>query len=207
MASTSFVAGFRRHCGHAPHSRRGKITTCRGSVPSEDRRVVSSTAAVTLPVAIGVPVAQISPYYYSYQAYAQQSAFDSSETTVEAIAARVVDKLRGGNPAAAMASPAEPSRALQSRTTSISIVGQKCVACHSGPNGKAGLSLTNLAVLDCSTRLKAVRAVLSERMPKDGPRLTPEEAGKVLEELSARPGRLNPHSGPCFRVLLFCEGV
>jgi hypothetical protein len=43
--------------------------------------------------------------------------------------------------------------------------------------------LENLPALDSVTRLKAIRAVLSEKMPKGGPRLTPEQAGQILEEL------------------------
>jgi hypothetical protein len=144
--------------------------------------VESSTVVVLAPVAIGVPVAQAAPYYYSYQAYAPQASFEPGEATVEAIATRVVDKLRGPNSSPPQGAPSQP---LGLRPTAVSLVQQKCAACHSGPQAKAGLRLDNLTSLDCGVRLKAIRAVLAEKMPKDGPRLTPEEAGKVLEELSA----------------------
>ena len=54
----------------------------------------------------------------------------------------------------------------------------------SGAAPKANLSLENISGLDCQTRLKAVRAVLSEKMPKGGQRLSPEDAGRILEELT-----------------------
>jgi hypothetical protein len=144
--------------------------------------VESSTVVVSAPVAIGVPVAQAAPYYYSYQAYAPQTSYEPGEATVEAIAARVVEKLRGPNSTPPQGAPSQP---LGLRPTAVSLVQQKCAVCHSGPQAKAGLRLDNLTSLDCAVRLKAIRAVLAEKMPKDGPRLTPEEAGKVLEELSA----------------------
>jgi hypothetical protein len=140
-------------------------------------------------VSAGVPVAEVAPYYYSYQAAAPQpAAFDVSEAAVDEIAARVVEKLRspsGGG--AAAAGPASAPHASDRTATSplpISLVAGKCARCHGGSAPRGNLSLDNLATLDCETRLKAVRAVLSEKMPKGGPPLSPEEAGKVLEELA-----------------------
>ncbi len=168
----------------------GMIRSANAACRVKTVAVESSTVAVSLPVAIGVPVAQAAPYYYSYQAYAPQASYEPGEATVEAIAARVVEKLRLAPTGAAlptMSSPdaASPPQAPSLKSQALSLVQQKCAACHSGSQANAGLRLDNLAALDCSARLKAIRAVLAEKMPKDGPRLTPEEAGKVLEELSA----------------------
>jgi mono/diheme cytochrome c family protein len=122
-------------------------------------------------------VAEAAPYYYSYQAFAPQSApLAANDATVEAIAARVAEKLRPPSTGAAAATSQPPPPET--------LVAQKCAKCHGGSEPKGNLSLENLGLLDCNTRLRAVRAVLSEKMPKGGPRLTPEEAGKVLDELT-----------------------
>lgn len=160
----------------------------------EHKAAKTNVVAVPVAVSLGVPVAEVAPYYYSYQAAAPQSPERvASDAAIEEIAARVVEKLR--SPSAGGLAAASPASAPQSngvprssdpplgRLRGGSVVADKCMRCHSGSEPKAGLSLENLATLNCETRLKAVRAVLSERMPKGGPPLTPEEAGKVLEEL------------------------
>jgi mono/diheme cytochrome c family protein len=145
--------------------------------------VAANVVAVPVAVAIGVPVAEVAPYYYSYQATAAQpSPLAANDAAVEAIAARVVEKLRSPNGgSAAAAGPASAPAAL-------TLVAQKCAKCHGGSEPKGNLSLENLGLLDCATRLRAVRAVLSEKMPKGGPRLTADEAGKVLDELTRGSG-------------------
>ncbi len=148
--------------------------------------VASTFVAVPLSVTVGVPVAQVAPYYYSYQATAALSATsDSSDAAIDAIAAKVVAKLRQVEPhigASAESAALTPPRPRAS--AAVMLVGQKCAVCHSGAAPKANLSLESISGLDCQTRLKAVRAVLSEKMPKGGPRLSPEEAGRILEELT-----------------------
>lgn len=136
----------------------------------------SAVAPVPLAVAIGVPVAEVTPYYYSYSAYApsQPPAVD-----IDALATKLAEKL-AAKPSGAGAMPAPQSAKLPAS----SLVAQKCAQCHSGPEPKGKLSLENPAALDCPTRLKAIRAILSEKMPQGGPRLTPDEAGKLLEELA-----------------------
>src|ERR1700722_7494125 len=57
--------------------------------------VAANVVAVPVAVSVGVPVAEAAPYYYSYQAFVPQSAaLAANDVTVEAIAARVVEKLR-----------------------------------------------------------------------------------------------------------------
>jgi hypothetical protein len=160
----------------------------------ESKAAAANVVAVPVAVSLGVPVAEVAPYYYSYQAVAPQSAERvASDAAIEEIAARVAEKLR--SPSAGGLAAAGPASAPHSnepphlndpplgRLPGGSLVAEKCARCHSGSEPKAGLSLENLAALNCETRLKAVRAVLSEKMPKGGPPLTAEEAGKVLEEL------------------------
>jgi hypothetical protein len=150
----------------------------------QTRTVAANVVAVPLAVTVGVPVAQVAPYYYSYQATAGSAVSDSSDAV---IAAKVVSKLRQGAAPAAL-SESSPSAARAPSATpappQATLVSQKCAICHSGSAPKANLSLENISRLDCVARLKAVRAVLTEKMPKGGPRLTPEEAGKILEELT-----------------------
>jgi hypothetical protein len=136
--------------------------------------VAAEIVAVPVAVSIGVPVAAAAPYYYSYQQFAPQT----QSVDVEAIAARVVEKLRVAEGPRALDTPNTPT------PMPATMLVQKCLKCHAGANPKGGLSLENLAALSCEIRLKAVRAVLAEKMPKGGPRLTPEEAGRVLEELT-----------------------
>ncbi|HKD36502.1 MAG TPA: hypothetical protein VKB78_06865 [Pirellulales bacterium] len=153
--------------------------------------VAANVVAVPVAVSVGVPVAEVAPYYYSYQAAAPQpAAVAVSETAIDEIAARVVEKLRSPSVgSAAAAGPASAPRSAPQMATSlppISIVAEKCAKCHGGSAPKADLSFENLAALDCESRLKAVRAVLSQKMPKGGPPLSAEEAGKLLEELVGR---------------------
>jgi len=155
---------------------------CQAGCKVKTRVVVSDVVAVPVAVSVGVPVAVVAPYYYSYQQYAPAT----QPVDVEAIAARVVEKLRESQPApkpaTAAAAPSPPAEAPLAPPASL--VSQRCVQCHGGPAPKGSLSLESLATLSCEQKLKAVRAVLSEKMPKTGPRLTPDEAGQILEELT-----------------------
>ncbi|HEV2968602.1 MAG TPA: hypothetical protein VGY55_01355, partial [Pirellulales bacterium] len=135
--------------------------------------IVTNVVAVPVAVAVGVPVAEAAPYYYSYQAVAPQPMpLGRNDAEIEAIAAKVVEKLREPNAIASSAPVPATTQPQPSRSIAASsLVAQKCAACHSGSAPKANLSLENIGALNCDTRLKAVRAVLSEKMPKGGPRL------------------------------------
>ncbi len=146
------------------------------------RTVVAEVVAVPVAVSIGVPVAAVAPYYYSYQQFAPSQVVD-----VESIASRVVEKLRQEQTETPPATKRSGSTDLKPQVSSLKpLVAQRCIQCHGGADPKAGLSLENLPALACEQKLKAVRAVLSEKMPKKGPRLTSEEAGRILEELTAQ---------------------
>lgn len=162
--------------------------------------VAEATAVVVTPVpvavAVGVPVAEATPYYYSYSAYAYTPPIAAID--VDALAAKLAEKLAtttsggGGNsqpnpPAPNPPAPNSPTPPNPpTKTASDSIVAQKCAICHSGASPKGALSLENLSALDCTIRLKAIRAVLSEKMPQGATKLTAEEAGRVLEELAGQ---------------------
>ncbi len=141
---------------------------------------VSSVAVAPVPlaVAIGVPVAEVTPYYYSYSAYSAYTQPQPPAMDLDVLAAKLAEKLAATKSGAGVASSPQPSK-----LSPPSLIATKCAQCHSGPEPKGKLSLENPAALDCPTRLKAIRAILSEKMPQGGPRLTPDEAGKLLEEL------------------------
>ena len=155
-----------------------------------------AVAAVPLAVSVGVPVAEVTPYYYSYSAYSPYAPTPTID--VDTLATKLAAKLAaGGNgnnsppnnnppnngPPNSGPQPAPPNPITPAKLAPQSPVAQKCAQCHSGAEPKGKLSFENPAALDCPTRLKAIRAVLSEKMPQGGPKLTPDEAGKVLEEL------------------------
>ena len=152
-------------------------------------QIVATQVAVPLAVAVGVPVAEVTPYYYSYAAYAG----GASQTTVDldALADKVAARLRTAcsppnGPTPNPAPTPTPAAATSPKTSAASIVQQRCAVCHSQSDPKGNLSLVNPAALDPTSRLKAIRAVLSEKMPKDGPPLTADEAGQALEELAGQ---------------------
>ena len=167
--------------------RRASPRVGRGSVSRENTRVAVNAVAIApvpLAVAIGVPVAEVTPYYYSYSAYAASTLAAGRRWMWMPWLTKLAEKLAAAKsrftakcPAARAAKSAAAGKlaAVADRT--------KCAECHSGPEPKGKLSLDNPAALDCPTRLKAIRAILSEKMPQGGPRLTPDEAGKLLEEL------------------------
>src|SRR5260221_14405844 len=91
----------------------------------ETKAGVANVVAVPVAVSLGVPVAQVAPYYYSYQAFAPQSApLAANDAAVEAIAARVVEKLRGPSAGAAAAATQTPPP--------LTPVPEKFARCHGG---------------------------------------------------------------------------
>ena len=162
---------------------------CRVRTKVVTQVVETQVAAVPLAVAIGVPVAAVTPYYYSYAAYS-----GPSQTTVDldALADKVAARLRAACPPPTNGPNQNPTptptagAASPTKTSAASVVQQRCAVCHTQTDPKGKLSLVNPAALDPASRLKAIRAVLSEKMPKDGPPLTPEEAGQALEELAGQ---------------------
>jgi len=167
---------------------RAAMAACR----VKTRAVAVNTVAIApvpLAVAIGVPVAEITPYYYSYSAYSAYSQPQPPTVDVDALATKLAEKLAaaGANGGSGNTSqPLPPNPNQPSKLAPPSLIATKCAQCHSGLEPKGKLSLENPATHDCPTRLKAIRAILSEKMPQGGPRLTPDEAGKLLEELAGQ---------------------
>jgi mono/diheme cytochrome c family protein len=164
---------------------RAAIAACRVKTRAVAVNAVA-VAPVPLAVAIGVPVAEVTPYYYSYSANNANAPTPSPTVDVDTLATKLAEKLTAKNYGAGVApaqSAGEAPAPQPAKLAAQSLIAQKCAQCHSGPAPKGKLSLENPAALDCPTRLKAIRAILSEKMPQGGPRLTPDEAGKLLEEL------------------------
>ncbi|HEY5313330.1 MAG TPA: c-type cytochrome domain-containing protein, partial [Pirellulales bacterium] len=73
-----------------------------------------------------------------------------------------------------------------------SLVSKTCAGCHSGPQPKAGLDLSDLRTLAPDVRLKCIGRVLSDdpsqRMPpaSSGKTLSAEDLGRLLQEFAAR---------------------
>lgn len=138
--------------------------------------VVRPAFAVTpfaVPVAVPVATFVSPPVLYSFQGYSMaRQAAAVPRATVKEAPPNGESAERAGEPAG--------------------IIQQKCGHCHGGEAPKAGLDLTDLAALDVTRRLEAVRRVVSDdaalRMPK-GAALTPAEIGAVLQELSEVPAR------------------
>jgi cytochrome c553 len=137
---------------------------CRG-VPavakSNEPKIVVSFA-----VPVGVPVAPLAPYYYSYQQYRQPGR-------------GMWDEARVSRPAVATEGDF-PSLSLAPR---LSALVNHCASCHGGSTPKAGLSLEHPDQLSAATRLAAIRAIATGRMPRNK-LLTPDESRAVIEELT-----------------------
>ncbi|HEX4132466.1 MAG TPA: c-type cytochrome domain-containing protein [Pirellulales bacterium] len=133
-----------------------------------------------VPVAVPqytVPVAPTSFVQYGGQLSA------SSGITTEALEDRIVAKvLKGLQASGTIKAAAAPS-----------LVGRACATCHGATNPKAGLSLAATTALTADERLKSISRVLADdpqlRMPpsSSGIKLSAEELGKLLQELSQVP--------------------
>lgn len=120
------------------------------------------------------------PSYYTVAAHLQEEALVAR--LAPAVAAAVIKQLGGKQQPEQPADAPEPIPGEHAQLNQ-SAVNQSCVKCHSGEKPKAGIDLSNLSALDCETRLRAIRAVLNQSMPK-GATLTPEGVGQVLGELA-----------------------
>jgi cytochrome c553 len=90
------------------------------------------------------------------------------------------------------------SGALRAAAGSTTLIAKSCAKCHSGPAPKAKLDLSSPAGLSADDRLRAIRAVLSDdethRMPPPASdvKLSAEDLGKLLQELSQSPKEVQP---------------
>lgn len=131
--------------------------------------VVQDFAAVQFAVPIGVPVAQVTPAFYSYNATAQTYR---PQVQAQSDDAKLFEEFLTWKKA----------REVSVRATGVeTAVFKACSKCHAGPSPKVGFGI--LGDLTDADRIKAIGEVITGRMPKGG-KLSPEEVGKVLGELS-----------------------
>ena len=128
-------------------------------------------------VPVGVPVAPVAPAFYSYgqftQSYAGQPASSRAmeDALAERIAAKVLAIIAGGSVGV---------RSTATTADAPTIIKQRCIRCHNGPDAKAGLDLDkSLDVWSREIRQEAILRMLSvdpkRRMPKGGDPLEAEE--------------------------------
>jgi mono/diheme cytochrome c family protein len=131
----------------------------------------SGEVQVVIPFAVpvGVPVAPLAPYFYSYQQ----------------LQGRAADYVLPSSQPPAAAAPAAPADAppMVSAPNPSSLVVAHCASCHGGQTPKAGLSLQLPSALSPADRLRVIQAVITNRMPK-GSQLSSEERNAIIGELS-----------------------
>ncbi|HTQ40331.1 MAG TPA: cytochrome c [Pirellulales bacterium] len=145
---------------------------------------------VPFAVPVGVPVAPFAPYFYSYQQVQGRVAGDENPTNGSMPISRPINPVPIDIPSAAVSPPASqfsPSVAGPSSPDpqNSSAAVTHCASCHGGQNPKANLSLEHPETLSPTDRLKAVRAVITGRMPK-GSQISTEEIHAVITELTAQ---------------------
>jgi hypothetical protein len=153
------------------------------AVPAAAGIVVTQFA---VPVAVpqyAVPVAPQSYVQYGggqiAPAPSGSQPTNSNETVEDRIAAKILARLTSAGVIKPEALP--------------SLVSKTCATCHSGPRPKAGLDLSDARTLTPELKLTAINRVLADdeaqRMPPpaSGAKLSPEDIGRLLQELSTAP--------------------
>lgn len=168
------------------------ITICLFACPASlaqcgDRTtVVSGGLVVTqfaVPVAVPQYAAPVAPP--SYVQYGAGYSTSSTESLEDRIAAKVIQGLQAAG-------------TLRAASAAPTLVARNCSKCHSGPTPKGKLDLSIPTKLAADDRLRAIRAVLADdeaqRMPPaaSGVKLSAEELGKLLQELSQSPKEVSP---------------
>jgi hypothetical protein len=168
------------------------IATCllaclASSARPEDRTtVVTGGLLVTqfaVPVAVPQYAAPVAPP--SYVQYGTGYSTSSTESLEDRIAAKVIQGLQA-------------TGTLRPAALPPTLVARSCSKCHSGPTPKGKLDLSDASKLAAADRLRAIRAVLADdetqRMPPvtSGVKLSAEELGKLLQELSQSPKEVSP---------------
>jgi mono/diheme cytochrome c family protein len=130
---------------------------------SEEVKVV-----VPFAVPVGVPVATLAPYFYSYQQF----------------------QLKTPEPMPAPAATPTPPASSNPTAAAASVVLSRCASCHGGSAPKSELSLEHVDRLTAAQRVKAIHEVITGNMPKGG-RLSGDEMRAVINELAAVAGSSN----------------
>jgi mono/diheme cytochrome c family protein len=136
-------------------------------------------------VPVGVPVAPFAPYFYSYQAGQGREASGEARATVQGREARDEGRVEEYPSTATMtnAPPSPHAARLSPLERSSPLVAAHCAACHGGAAPKANVSFESIEQLSIDNRWKAIRAIVSGRMPK-GEQLSPDEIRALIEELT-----------------------
>ena len=128
--------------------------------PVQAGRCVIRQKAVVVQQQVLVPV--VADYYYQV----------SQSLQIEALIRKAVrEELR--------ASQAEQLNQVQP----LPAIAANCAKCHSGAEPKGGVTIDGITPLTCDIAVQAQRNVLSGKMPKDHPPLSPEVKGDLLQEL------------------------
>lgn len=121
-------------------------------------------------VPVAVPVAPYSATYYSNQTQPYTKPLESEEDRILRKLARFMLEEQGSGTV----------KALAEKPT---LFASKCATCH---NKNKVDGFRDLNALTSDQKLEAIEAVVTERMPKGG-KLSPEEVGQLMLELSSKP--------------------
>ncbi len=185
----------------SPSLAEARPVQCRSQVIVRSASVSPRFVVTDIAVPIGVPVAVYSSYWYSTGGLVQPAGYAVQQAHPQLQQAQTAQQ---NNVQAESVPPPLPQRPAEPMLSPpVRLLSATCVKCHGGAKPKAGLSLEHLDELTDEQRLKAVRMVLTERMPKGGPRLTAVEAGLILDALTQpaavsadQPGDVSPGAPP-----------
>ena len=167
------------------------------------------TAAVGIALVLGCVVACNADcrQFFRQQVVYQQQAYIAQpvvlyqagrDVELDALAERLVQRLEQRltqkqsvsrqpiqkNSAVQAPSQSPDAQSMESPSAPTLAMAQQCAKCHSGATPKAGMIFDGETALLCSQITKALRAIASDKMPKDHA-LTPDQKGAVMEELLA----------------------
>ena len=136
-----------------------------------------------VPVAVPQYAARVAPP--SYVQYGAGYSTSATETIEDRIAAKVIQGLQAAG-------------TLRPAAVGPTLVTQNCSRCHSGPTPKGKLDLSLPSKLSADDRLPRHPRVLADdeaqRMPPaaSGVKLSADQLGKLLQELSQSPKEVSP---------------
>lgn len=162
--------------------------------PSTKRVVRQQFVATNFAVPIGVTVAEVAPFFYSYapqtyQPQAQQQPL--GDDAMRALIREEIERVMGVRPQVQDQPPPEPQAYGDGPVPSA--LATACAKCHtpggagSTPAAIGHLDLSNLSALTDDQRFAAIRSVLhapgAKPMPKGG-KLESEQVAQIIDELT-----------------------
>ena len=124
-----------------------------------------------------IPAIAVSPYIY--QAGRDIEADALAAKVAALVTPAVVQQLRTQPLTQSQTSPLPPPAPVAAPPSALS---QHCSKCHSGALPKAGITFDGVTLLECRHVTAALRALASDKMPKDH-KVPPEVKGALMEEL------------------------